>query len=391
MPILRSEPNIHSNYFNPNWEIIIFQNTLALCLNEQLKSILKDFKDSLPDEWKKLLDNPETLKAKISQIARELPADVYDVIRDELISKLLSGEEHSSAALSFVVDSNIIVGDSFRVGKGNKSSTERIFSSVFVKLYAPKSIENEVLTQIKNDLPQGCSLEVAISHAKKLLSKIILVDDSKFTVEHSELTKFRDKFGNDAAFLKVGLVLGVNRIITRDKAFDQSQIVKRFELGKAVSLIVGVESGALSISIIGEATYIGAKAIYWLLLSLYKVLAEVYAFLAMIVSGGIAGLVSVLERAPKWVWYILLAIMAGAGIAFAISKDLRDKAITEIVNLYDWISSQSKRLFDIFSNLLKGSIDLAVIFKDELGPYFVNVGLAMALTITEMKETFESQ
>ena len=149
MPILRSEPNIHSNYFNPNWEIIIFQNTLALCLNEQLKSILKDFKDSLPDEWKKLLDNPETLKAKISQIARELPADVYDVIRDELISKLLSGEEHSSAALSFVVDSNIIVGDSFRVGKGNKSSTERIFSSVFVKLYAPKSIENEVLTQIK--------------------------------------------------------------------------------------------------------------------------------------------------------------------------------------------------------------------------------------------------
>ena len=358
-------------------------------MNEQLKSILKDFKDSLPDEWKKVLDNPEKTKAIISQIARELPADVYEVIRDDLISKLLSGERNSRTTLSFVVDSNIIVSDSFRVGKGKKSSTERIFSSVFVKLYAPKSIEDEVFTQIKKDLPHRCSLEVAIDHASRLLSKIILVDESKFTIEHSELPKFKEKFGNDVAFLKIGILLGVDGIITRDKAFDQSQMVKRFELSKAVSLIVSAESGALSISIVGGATYVGAQAIYWLLLSLYKVVAEIYAFLAMIVSGGITGLVSVLGRAPKWVWYILLTVLAGAGITLAISKDLRDKAITEIINIYDWLSNQSKNLLDILSNLLKGSIEIAEIFKDELGPYFVNFGLAMALSINEMEEIFE--
>ena len=157
-------------------------------MNESLKNILKDIKNSLPEEWKEFLDDPEETKAKISQFARDLPVEVYEAIRDEIISRLFSISEPSLAILNFVVDSNIIVSDSFRVGRGKKSSTERIFSSVFVKLYAPKSLE-EVYVQIKEDLPKGCSLETAITHAKRLISKIELIDDSNFNVEYSELPK----------------------------------------------------------------------------------------------------------------------------------------------------------------------------------------------------------
>lgn len=360
-------------------------------MNESLKNILKDIKNSLPEEWKEFLDDPEETKAKISQFARDLPVEVYEAIRDEIISRLFSISEPSLAILNFVVDSNIIVSDSFRVGRGKKSSTERIFSSVFVKLYAPKSLEEEVFVQIKEDLPKGCSLETAITHAKRLISKIELIDDSNFNVEYSELPKFKEKFGNDASFLKVGIVLGVKRIITKDKAFDQSKMVKRFELGEAVNLIVTAETGALSISVIGGATYLGGKAIYWLLLSLYKALTEIYVLLSMIISEGIAGLIGALEKAPKWLLAIIISVLAAAGIAFVISDDLGDKAKSEIIDLYDWILSKSKSIFDALSNILKGLTDIAVVFKDELGPYFLNVGLAMMISIVELKETLETQ
>ncbi|MEM4091164.1 MAG: hypothetical protein QXQ46_10595 [Thermoplasmatales archaeon] len=327
---------------------------------------MNDLTDYLPDEWKELLGDPDKIRDKISKFARELPAESYKVVRDAIILRMLSIDKTSSAILEFVIDANIIVKDAFRVGTGKFSSTERIFSSVFVKLYAPKSIE------------------IANRQAKKLLSKIVLVDDSKFKVEYAELYKFQEKYGNDVSFLKVGIGMGVKNIITGDKAFDEITTVKRFELGAAVSLIVTLESGALSLSIVGDSTYIGAKAIYWILQLLYEVLAQLYAFLAMIVSAGIAGLVSVFQNIPRWVWYILFAFLAGTGIALVVSKDFREHAIHEITDLRDWISSKLKYVLEVLTNLLKGSVDIAIMFKDELGPYFMNVGFAMILSIAEM-------
>ncbi len=90
--------------------------------------------------------------------------------------------------------------------------------------------------------------------------------------------------------------MGIKRIITGDKAFDEPTIIHRFELGEDVSMIVSVEAGALSLSFIVGATYIGTMAIYWILLLLYKVLTQLYAFLALIVSAGITGLVNVFRN-----------------------------------------------------------------------------------------------
>lgn len=101
---------------------------------------------------------------------------------------MFSIDKSSLSILYFVVDSNIIIKDAFRVGKGMVSSTERIFSSIFVKLYAPKSIEEEVFSQIKLDLPKGCSIDIANIQAKKLLSKIELIDDTRLKVEYAELS-----------------------------------------------------------------------------------------------------------------------------------------------------------------------------------------------------------
>jgi hypothetical protein len=79
-------------------------------------------------------------------------------------------------------------------------------------------------------------------------------------------------------------------------------------------------------------------------------------------------------------------ILSGTGVAFVFSKDIREHAINWIMDLYDFISSISKYVMEVLTNLSKGSVDIAVIFKDELGPYFVSVGFALMFSIAEMNE-----
>ncbi len=358
-------------------------------MSKKSDDIFKEFKENFPEEWKETLEDAEKTKNKISSFARELPAEVYGLVRDEIIARLLLIEKPSLAILNFVVDANIIVKDAFRVGFGRISSTERIFSSVFVKLYAPKSIENEVFTQIKLDLPKGCSLELAVKHARRLLSKVKIIDESELQVESSELSKFEEKYDNDVSFLKVSLALGIEKIISGDRAFENNTLIKRFELGAAVGMIVSVESGALSIAVVGGSAYLGGKAIYWILLLLYKILIELFAFIASVVSKGIGGLVNLMKNASSWVWAIIVAIVGAAGISFVLSEDLRENTLEGILNLYGWISEKSKFILEILSNLINGLTDIAVAFKEELGPYFVNLGFALLLSMAEMMSAFE--
>ncbi|QRF74593.1 putative nucleotide-binding protein [Thermoplasmatales archaeon] len=355
-------------------------------MKKKTSDLLRDLRDYLPEDWKKLVLDPIENKKKIERFAREIPAEVYEVVRDEIVSRLLAVDNPSLAVLEFVVDANIIMMDAFRVGSGKYSSTERIFSSVFVKLYAPKSIKDEVFTKIKEDLPKGCSLELALAQATKLLSKIELVDDSEFEIEYAGLTKFQAQYKNDVSFLKVGLGLGVRGIISRDKDFERDGLIKRFDLGTAAQMIVTSESGALSITLIGGAAYVGSKGIYWILYLIYKAIVELFGVIVAFTSAGVAGFASLIAKAPSWVWYVLLFALGGLAVSMILSEDLKDKTLDGIEKVYDWGANVAGKMLEVLTNLFRGATDIAVAFKDVFGQDFLNVGIGLLMTIVEMEE-----
>lgn len=355
-------------------------------MNKKSSDLLRDLREHLPEEWKKLVLDPEESKKKIQRFARELPAELYEVVRDQIVSRLLAVDNPSLAVLEFVVDANIIMMDAFRVGAGKYSSTERIFSSVFVKLYAPKSIEDEVFSKIKKDLPKGCSLELALAQATKLLSKIELVDDSEFEIEYAGLAKFQAEYKNDVSFLKVGLGLGVRGIISRDKDFERDGLIKRFDLGAAAQMIVTSESGAFSITLIGGAAYVGGKGIYWILYLIYKAIVELFGVFVALASAGVAGISSLIEKAPSWVWYVLLIALGGFAISLILSKDFRNKTLDGVEKVYDWGTNAAGNILEVLMNFFKGATDLSVAFKDVYGQDFLNVGIGLLMSIVEMEE-----
>lgn len=358
---------------------------MILMLTEKISELWGRVKGYLPEEWRDLEFDEQLVKKAIADIARDLPVEIYDVIREEVLDKLFSMKETAKAFLSFVVDANIVIADSFRVAAGKYSSTERIFSSAFVRLFAPQSIEKEVYEQIELDLPKGGSLQKAKEHAAKLLSKVTLVDDSEFEVEHEDLAKFKETYGNDASFVKVGLRFGIKSVITRDKDFSRGGIIKSIELGAAVKMIVSTESGALSISIIGGAAYLGGKGLYWILYLLYKVILEILSYIGMIVVAGAKGLASIIEKAPLWFQIALLVGAIGTGVAIASSKKSRKYITENATKLYEWVAENAKAMMEAIEGYLRGLVDLTGGLREELGPYFIYTIVGLFMTIEDME------
>lgn len=361
-------------------------------MTEKYKFI-EDLYRYCPEEWKILFKDYDKTKKAISNVSRELPPDAYEFIRENMIDQLFFNENKQPAPqLKFVIDSNIIVQDAFRVGSGKFSSTERIFSSPFVRLYAPRKIEDEVYEQIKRDLPDKCSMGLALDQAKKLLSKIEIIDDNELNVENSQLSEFRDKYDNDVHFLKAGIGLEIGKIITRDKkAFNGISTMKRYELGTAVELIVSVEAGSLSLSIVTGTAFIGAEAIYFILSILYKIFVDLLLFIISIATVGITGFINLLGKLPAWVGYIAIGSIIGTIIAFAFSKNLRSQAVKIVDDLSEWIKTHSIYAKDVLISLIKGTVDLTTMLKEDLGPYFINAGSVMVSSIYDMVDILNKE
>ena len=186
--------------------------------------------------------------------------------------------------------------------------------------------------------------------------------------------------------------LGIDKIITRDKkAFNGISTMKRYELGTAVELIVSVEAGSLSLSIVTGTTFIGAEAIYFLLSILYKIFMELLFFIISIATVGISGFINLLGKLPAWVGYIAIGSIIGTIIAFAFSKNLRSQAVNIVHDLSEWIQTHSIYAKDALISLIKGTVDFTTMLKEDLGPYFINAGSAMISSIYDMVDILNKE
>lgn len=121
---------------------------------------------------------------------------------------------------------------------------------------APEHIIQEVFSQIREDLPEGAKLDVALAHARELLGKVKIVKN----LAESALTKaskiLDKRFGNDVYFLTAAFQLNARALVSRDiKAFGNIAEMKRWDMGNTSQTVISVESGYLLISLFAEGLF----------------------------------------------------------------------------------------------------------------------------------------
>lgn len=219
------------------------------------------------------------------------------------------------------MDANIIIRDSFRVAQGKMPSTERIFSSPYIELLAPKIILEEVEQQIRKDLPKNASLEKALAHARELHSKIKIVEDIPEQALQDALRSIGKHDPDDTPYLGLAIASEAEGIVSGDKkAFDKQTEVKRWDLRDFCVLCETYESGALSFFVVGKTTEIIGKAFEWLLIEFLETLKWTLEIIKNLFVAVIEKSMEAFSKIPDWAWPIIISVLV-VGVTLLVCQE----------------------------------------------------------------------
>ncbi len=348
--------------------------------------------DFILHDFAKFNEYVERGEELVKQALRDIPQEAYSRLRELLLRFVLESDKETFPKMKVVVDSNVIISEAFRVGNGKLSTTLRIFDSPLVELYAPRVIEDEVLEQIREDLPSGCSLDQAISWAKKLLGKIKLLDE----IGNDAIKKAKQKldtrvFGKDYLFLGVSFQIGAGAIISNDKkAFSNSDLPELWHVGRLADLVLVREGGYVSLFVLSGSLNIAISVSQNLLLAISSILMEVGNIVAIIASAILKGSVGILNNIPAWAWAAIIAVGAIALIYILIDKERRDAVSDALGGLIESLKNLVSNAIKAFKSLADGFWRLVtsffILFIPVINNFLIGVGVAMNLTMELLRE-----
>jgi len=306
--------------------------------------------DIMAESWDKFSTLHDKAETALKALSRELPPDLYESLKVELLGLIFPKGHATKLSVRLVIDTNIIIRDSFRVGKGKPSTTERILSSPFVELLAPPNIFEEVRETIQKDLPPGASQERALGHAMSILSKVKIATTKYAAYEEAKKLiwpRVATSSPTDVHFLGLAIQTEADAVVSFDKkAFDHLPEMKRWELSKTVQVVQTYEAGTLSLFLVGMGFDLSSKMFQQLLVLVLKGLEEVVQIVVALTGLLVKGTIDALSYLPRWAWAIVLGAV-GVVLVLAIINHEFQTAFTEtIAKVLDEIKIIFKGLFE---------------------------------------------
>ncbi len=311
------------------------------------------------EDWDAFKTFESDVEKKLNDITRKVPPGLSKCLQSYLLHIMLECKEGSIPAMRQVIDANIIVMDSIRVGKGKPSSTGRILASPNIQVLAPDIIQEEAHRNIKKKLKDPAQRDAAIAHANDLLSSITKTSDvsSKSICRAQQLIASHSP--EDVPFLALAIESNADGIISRDKrAFDAQPEIKRWNLGETAELITIYESGALSLIVLGHALEglisLFEKLIVIVLQAFVKTIEMIVAFIKWIAEGISAGW----KKLPDWAKAIIIGTCAGIIIGMIVDADFRKSIFDKLSRAGEVLASIVEHIVAVMKKIWDGIKDI---------------------------------
>ncbi len=313
-------------------------------------------------------------KARIKNISKDFPLELHRKVRDEILEWVGVNGIDLSFQLSFNVDSDIIVSDAFRVAKGKRSATPRIFCGPYVELVAHANIRNEVMEAIEKDLPNGADRQRALNHADYLLSFVKTMSGPM----RSSMRTAADAIGNitpdDVPFLAVTLTSNSNEKISwDDSTYVDQKIVKRWDIRDYANIVSVTEGGTLSLYILSLAGMPVVKQVECLIALLYDMITEVFESLRRFLNNIATSASGTYEKLPLYLKRFLALGGVVSIIAVANKNDVRDPLVVTLRMVVDSLDNFLKDIKVKMKDLFQGIRELTVLLWDQIVPAGVAV------------------
>lgn len=294
----------------------------------------------------------------LGRTAVKMPPKFHREIQKGLLGVLLQyatedGPE-KRPTVRLAIDSNIIVADAFAVAKGKPSRAPRVFESPYLELYAPRKIVEEVERSVVEDLPRGADLELAQSHARRLLARVKLVGsfNARAKLRASELIELKDP--DDVPFLAVAIEYGSDAILSRDmKSIGTQTEVPTWKLGKGMRAVASWEKGSLSLAVGASSAELALRALERVALVIANAFEEVLQLIVEFLAGLAGGVVNAVARLPEWAAMVIIGALALGTFLFISSEGFRERVAEGVTRVVDFLSPYMHRLVQAASALVE--------------------------------------
>jgi len=311
----------------------------------------------------------------LRNLSLELPPDFYESLKEELLELLLPKGQGRRIKLRLVIDTTVIIHDSFRVAKGKPSTTERFLSSAFVEMMAPPNIIDEVATQIRKDLPPGASLEKALSHARSLISRIKIASAKYEAYEEARRligSRIAGASQGDLYFLGLAIGTDTDAIVSSDKkAFDNLPRTRRWEVGKTVQIVQTFETGTLSLFIAGIGLDVSSKIFLQTLTLLFRGVAEVMQIVVAVTSTLVGKTLDTMSSLPKWAWALIVGALASVLIFALVNEDFQTKVTETVSKALSAFSTMFSNILEWVDYLWRGLREILILIWNFAAPVVV--------------------
>jgi predicted nucleic acid-binding protein len=302
----------------------------------------------------------------------------------------VAGQGTAAPSLRFtvVIDTNIVVQDALNVARGARSTTARILSSPFIRVVAPREIEEECQRIVRERArKRRLPVDIALNHCKLLLGRVELID----AAESPHLQRARELIGahspEDVTFLAIAIESEAAAIVSRDAAaFDRQPVVQRWTLHRLVDSVVTIESGTLSVVVTGGTAAVLTRVLQAIVVAILD--AFVNALYAGLQALGalVNGAIEAISRIPAWGWAIVAAVLIGVAVYSASHPEFRERAVEGLATLAAGIRAAGEMLIQIGSAVLGAIHDVLVWLWDLFLPLTTAGVIAAGVLLRRINE-----
>ncbi len=348
-----------------------------------MAKLLGNFAD---ENWDEFSEYESQYGELLDSTIRRLNPEVHSAIRNGLM-KFLPDIVGDLRKVTLVVDSNIIVKDAFRVGKGKPSSTAHLLSSPYIEVFAPPELEVEVDRNIRHDLPAGCSLDIAKSHAKELIAKLNKASATTVTAIDQARMLLSPKAPEDVPFLALAIEKGADAVVSGDiRAFGNLPNTRRFQLKDTAQLVLTYESGSMSLILIGGSSKALFDVAKFVVVAVIQAIMEIMEAIAGFLVAFASGSAEELEKVPEWAWLLLGLSVVSILLALTFSEKIRNSATETLSRVIERLNGMLESAIGSLSILWAALKSIIVWIVELLAPLAEPALIVFALLMKRIKE-----
>lgn len=313
---------------------------------------------------------PEEIMNRISQSLSPESKQYFVRFWKENIGRLITSQKTRKITLTLVLDTNSLLAELISFTRTDKSFLYSLLGNPFVKIYVPQVLFQEVEAHL-DSVAKKKKLDISQTRLNwNQLQDCLEVSRPQDDIAWIKAMKaIGSRDITDVPFVALGISIEADGIISRDKDFEDQDLVRIWSMGDVGRVVTILEKGSFSFFLVAGAfpsltvlLTIASAGFFSAVIEFGTVLVKA---LTLLVTKGIEAIV----RIPDWL-LILLGVLVLVVLLYPTTQNFVvntiNRTIESLIQVFGWLTDFLANIINSIKNILPKVAAILVYFVDNI-------------------------